>query len=80
MCVTSHICNGTIYFYLSEYFKYAHSLVIQLNSRLGKRIGATNVQAYNARHSQLEIIFTHIDASLAFRVFSVEFGLQQHKQ
>jgi hypothetical protein len=47
---------------------------------LGNNTGATNVQVYNTRHNQLEIIFTHIDASLAFRVFSVEFGLQQQKQ
>jgi hypothetical protein len=38
-------------------------------------MGATNVQVYNAKHIQLEIIFTHIDAALAFSVFSVEFGL-----
>jgi hypothetical protein len=42
-------------------------------------MGATNVQVYNAKHNQLEITFTHIDASLAFNVFSVEFGLQQQK-
>jgi hypothetical protein len=50
-----------------------------LNSRFGNKIGATNVQVYNAKHSQLEITFTHIDASFAFSVFSVEFGLQQQK-
>jgi hypothetical protein len=55
-------------------------LAVQLNSRLGNKTGATSVHVYNARHSQLEITFTHIDASLAFSVFSVEFGLQQQKQ
>jgi hypothetical protein len=54
-------------------------LADQLNSLLGNKIGATSVQVYNAKHSQLEITFTHIDASLAFSVFSVEFGLQQQK-
>jgi hypothetical protein len=54
-------------------------LAVQLKSRLGKKIGATSVQVYNAKHSQLEIIFTHIDASLAFSDFSDEFGLQQQK-
>lgn len=30
---------------------------------------------YRARHSQLEMIFTHMDAALAFSVSNVEFGL-----
>jgi hypothetical protein len=51
-------------------------LVVQLNSRLGNNIGATSVHVYNARHNQLEIIFTHMDASLAFSVCSEEFGLK----
>jgi hypothetical protein len=46
---------------------------------LGNKIGATKVHVYNARHNQLEITFTHMDAALAFSVLRVEFGLKQQK-
>lgn len=50
------------------------SFQFQEKSRSGSTTGAMIVQTYSNIHTQVELIFTHIDGSLAVKLFKFPFS------